>query len=566
MDDIYSERNERGNAELDILSVSIHHGISQNELDTNELGKSVRRSDDKSLYKHVYYGDLVFNMMRAWQGAIGVVKNEGMVSPAYISAIPDDSVFPEFMDYCLRRKCIINQINNLSYGVTDFRKRLYWEPFTRVTIMMPSVDEQRKITDIFHQLDDLITLHQKKCFECEKRRFSSASISWEQRKLGEIIQLGGSGGTPSATNPNYYGGEIPFLGIADIEGRDIVHTAKTLTEKGLRNSAAWIVPAGAVSLAMYASVGKVGIIRQDTATSQAFYNMVFEDVAIRDFVFTRLEKADASFEWEPYISTGTQRNLNAAKVKAFAIAVPGSREAAKIGRYFANLDSLITLHQRKLELLKRLRNSLVDRCFIGEKYTMSKLILYHGSPNRVIVPKFGFGEDRHDHGRGFYLTENLELAKEWAVCRPDETNGWVHKYELEMDGLNILDFQKYDVLSWLAELMKHRDAADSRRYKMLAQKFIEKYGIDTCGYDVITGWRANASYFYIAKEFVRDNIDIEILEELLSLGGLGIQFCIKSERAFAQLSEVEQDIMSVDYSEFNDRYNSGTTICRAARS
>lgn len=235
--------------------------------------------------------------------------------------------------------------------------------------------------------------------------------------------------------------------------------------------------------------------------------------------------------------------------------VPSLNEQRQIGAYLCSFDHLITLHQRKLERLKRLKNSLINRCFTGEKITMSKLILYHGSPNRVIVPKFGFGEDRHDYGRGFYLTENLELAKEWAVCRPDETNGWVHKYELEMDGLNILDFQKYDVLSWLAELMKHRDAADSRRYKMLAQKFIEKYGIDTCGYDVITGWRANASYFYIAKEFVRDNIDIEILEELLSLGGLGIQFCIKSERAFAQLSEVEQDIMSVDYSEFNDRYN-----------
>lgn len=248
------------------------------------------------------------------------------------------------------------------------------------------------------------------------------------------------------------------------------------------------------------------------------------------------------------------------------IPLPSIDEQCRIGALLNQTNNLITLHQRKLELMKRLRNSLVDRCFIGEKCTMSKLILYHGSPNRVIVPKFGFGEDRHDYGRGFYLTEDLELAKEWAVCRPDETNGWVHKYELEMEGLNILDFQKYDVLSWLAELMKHRDAADSRRYKMLAQKFIEKYGIDTCGYDVITGWRANASYFYIAKEFVRDNIDIEILEELLSLGGLGIQFCIKSERAFAQLSEAEQDIMSVDYSEFNDRYNSGTTTCRAARS
>ena len=160
--DIYVERNERGNTELDILSVSIHHGISKNELGTDELGKSVRRSDDKSLYKHVYYGDLVFNMMRAWQGAIGVARNEGMVSPAYISAIPNGSIFPEYMDYCLCRKCIINQINNLSYGVTDFRKRLYWEPFTRVTIMMPSLDEQRKITDVLSRLDHLITLHQSK--------------------------------------------------------------------------------------------------------------------------------------------------------------------------------------------------------------------------------------------------------------------------------------------------------------------------------------------------------------------------------------------------------------------
>lgn len=159
--DIYIERNERGNANLDILSVSIHHGVSNNELNTDALGKNVRRSEDKSLYKHVYYGDLVFNMMRAWQGAIGVVKNEGMVSPAYVSATPDDSVFPEFMDYCLRRKSIINQINNLSYGVTDFRKRLYWEPFTRVTVMMPSVDEQRKITGVLRRLDALITLHQR---------------------------------------------------------------------------------------------------------------------------------------------------------------------------------------------------------------------------------------------------------------------------------------------------------------------------------------------------------------------------------------------------------------------
>ncbi len=193
---------------------------------------------------------------------------------------------------------------------------------------------------------------------------------------------------------------------------------------------------------------------------------------------------------------------------------------------------------------------------------MAKITLYHGTPNKIVTPMYGQGDDKHDYGRGFYLTDDIELAKEWAVCRPVETNGWVHKYELDCDELKILDFKDYDVLAWLAELMKHRDAADSKRYRMLAGKFIMKYGIDTSEYDVIKGWRANASYFYIAKEFVRDNIDIDILEELLSLGGLGIQYCIKSELAYSKLHEIQDGLMSVEYSEFNDKYNKRDVIAR----
>lgn len=186
---------------------------------------------------------------------------------------------------------------------------------------------------------------------------------------------------------------------------------------------------------------------------------------------------------------------------------------------------------------------------------MGRIILFHGSPDEFIVPTYGRGEDKHDYGRGFYLTESLDLAKEWAVCRPNEANGWVHKYELDTDGLKIMDFQDQGVLAWLAELMKHRDAADSRRYRMLASKFIEKYGIDTEEYDVIRGWRANASYFYIAKEFVRDNIDMDILEELLALGGLAIQYCIKSELAYSKLHEDKEGLQVVQYAEFNEKYN-----------
>mgnify|MGYP004482305471 CR=1 FL=1 len=420
------------------------------------------------------------------------------------------------------------------------------EDIRNIKLIFPQNDGERKQISVFlNRLDQLITLHQKKCFEWKKIGFSSVSISWEQRKFSGIAVRESSVCKSTSDIPS-------------VEYEDVIAEEGWLN-KDIRSKET--VKSGITFDGSQVLYGKLRPYLHN------WLNPDFKGIAVGDWWVLKPINMDKSFL---YRLIQTQKFDNIANqssgskmpradwnlISNSEFMVPFSKEEqGKIGGYFDSLDHLITLHQRKLELLKRLRNSLVNRCFIGEKCTMSKKILYHGSPNRVIVPKFGFGEDRHDYGRGFYLTENLELAKEWAVCRPDETNGWVHKYELEMEGLNILDFQKYDVLSWLAELMKHRDAADSRRYKMLAQKFIEKYGIDTCGYDVITGWRANASYFYIAKEFVRDNIDIEILEELLSLGGLGIQFCIKSERAFAQLSEVEQDIMSVDYSEFNDRYN-----------
>ena len=188
------------------------------------------------------------------------------------------------------------------------------------------------------------------------------------------------------------------------------------------------------------------------------------------------------------------------------------------------------------------------------KSDKNTLILYHGSPNKEIRPTYGLGNDKHDYGKGFYLTESPALASEWSVCNPTENNGWVHKYTLDVAELNILDFQECDILSWLAELMKHRDADTGRRYKVLAPRFIEKYQISTDGYDVIKGWRANASYFYIAKCFVRDEVDLDILPELLKLGDLGIQYCLKTEKAFQYLKEDVTALQEIDYHKINPQY------------
>lgn len=168
--DLYTERNERGNDRLPILSVSIHDGVSSGEMDEEELGKKVNRSSDKTLYKRVCPGDLAFNMMRAWQGAIGVVKTEGMISPAYIAAIPNGELYAPFMNYYMRTDRMIHIINRQSYGLTDFRKRLYWDSFANISCRLPCIEEQKRIADFLNHLDEQIEVQKKVVADYELRR------------------------------------------------------------------------------------------------------------------------------------------------------------------------------------------------------------------------------------------------------------------------------------------------------------------------------------------------------------------------------------------------------------
>ena len=194
-------------------------------------------------------------------------------------------------------------------------------------------------------------------------RFEGFDVDWKQFKLSELYDYACSGGTPSSTNSEYYNGTIPFLGISDITERVVKKTQKSITEAGLNNCAAVLIPSGAISLAMYASVGKVAITGVPMATSQAFFNMVFSSETMRDFVFANLERADLFTEWEALISTGTQRNLNAEKVKNWAIMVPPEKEQHLISNFFARLDALITAHQYQYDRLLQTKKAMLLKMF-----------------------------------------------------------------------------------------------------------------------------------------------------------------------------------------------------------
>lgn len=181
--------------------------------------------------------------------------------------------------------------------------------------------------------------------------------------------------------------------------------------------------------------------------------------------------------------------------------------------------------------------------------------LYHGSQDAVVVPQFGLGQDHHDLGRGFYLTDREDLAKEWSVYRPMSKDGWIHSFELNLDGLRVLDFREAGVFAWVAELMRHRDADESSAYRRRAPKFVEKFGVkDADSYDVQIGWRANASYFYIVKAFVRGEVDADCLADLLKLGGFGIQYVVKLPKAYEQLRNLPDFRQRVSFDPYHASY------------
>lgn len=198
--DIYSERNEPGEEKLPILTVSIHGGVSDGELDEENIGKKVKRIEDKSQYKKAYTGDLVFNMMRAWQGAAGTVRTTGMVSPAYIVAKPNKSVDPIFMDYYMKTPRMIYNMRSQSYGVTDFRLRLYWDSFAPIKCVLPPVAEQRYIAAVLTTQDKVIELkeqlleekkQQKKYLMQQlltgKKRLPGFGGEWKTIRLNQVL-------------------------------------------------------------------------------------------------------------------------------------------------------------------------------------------------------------------------------------------------------------------------------------------------------------------------------------------------------------------------------------------
>ena len=175
------------------------------------------------------------------------------------------------------------------------------------------------------------------------------------------------------------------------------------------------------------------------------------------------------------------------------------------------------------------------------KTAMSDMIdIYHGSVNLVEKPVFGEGKVHNDYGRGFYCTEHVELAKEWA-CSSD-SDGYANHYQLDLTGLSILNLNgpEYNILNWLTILLENRKFNVAVGLPQRAKTYLlENFMVNYKKYDIIVGYRANDSYFSYAGDFVNGTLSLSDLSEAMRLGKLGEQLVLKSKKAFDALTFVE---------------------------
>ena len=257
------------------------------------------------------------------------------------------------------------------------------EEIKNLVLPFPIKDEQNKIASYFCQLDNLITLHQRKYDKLvmskksmlEKMfpkngqtkpeiRFSGFIDDWEQRKLGELAEIVG-GGTPSTSMGSYWDGDIDWYAPAEIGEQIYLESSqRKITEKGLNKSSAKILPIGTVLFTSRAGIGKTAILLKEGCTNQGFQSIVPNKEKLDSyFIFTRSEELKRYGETVGAGSTFAE--VSGKQMADMELMMPKTTlEQQQIGEYFSKLDHLITLHQRELEKLKKIKLSMLEKMFV----------------------------------------------------------------------------------------------------------------------------------------------------------------------------------------------------------
>lgn len=256
------------------------------------------------------------------------------------------------------------------------------QDFFSTNILVPILFEQKKICDLVHRLDNLITVNQRKgdvlqnfkkallqrLFASETSpipdiRFKGFTDAWEKRKLGEVADIVG-GGTPSTSRPEYWNGEIDWYAPAEIGTQRYVYKSRRqITELGLEKSSAVMLPANKTILfTSRAGIGNAAILTSPATTNQGFQSMIVNSNTDTYFLYSKIP--DIKHKAIRVAAGSTFLEISGKSLSKIPIKLPIFEEQVKIGRLFLKIDNLIAATQRKGEVLKNLKKALLQKMFV----------------------------------------------------------------------------------------------------------------------------------------------------------------------------------------------------------
>lgn len=358
--------------------VTIRRGFGGVDSRGSFLGKNVLVKN----YFIVKTGDFIISKRQIAHGACGIVPPEldgAVVSNEYNVFLPQDGTNIQMFNLMMQLPHYKRLFYLMSDGVHIEKLLFKTQDWMKRTLAMPLLKEQKKIAEILSTQDKAIELQGRKIEELKRfkkgclekmfprkgqkvpeKRFPGFTDDWEQRKLGGVT-TSYSGGTPTVGVKEYYDGQIPFIRSAEINSES---TELFISEKGLNVSSARLVSKGDILYALYGATSvEVGRARLEGAINQAILAIKPMDNYDAEYLSQWLRKSKQNIV-ETYLQGG-QGNLSGAIVKELIVDFPSYNEQQIIGQYFANLDRLITLHQRKLEEMKNQKKALMQLLLTG---------------------------------------------------------------------------------------------------------------------------------------------------------------------------------------------------------
>ena len=363
--DIYAERSERGAADMELLSVTMNDGVMQR----SEIEGKDNSSEDKSSYKVVRKGDMVYNSMRMWQGANGVSPYDGIVSPAYTVLTAKLPICNDYFAALFKNYKLINEFRKNSQGMTSDTWNLKYPQIETIKVYLPVIEEQEKIASILVTLDKRIAAQAALVEQLKKYKrgalkavftqqvsFSAKPQKWDKYKMGDLISLqSGQDFAPAEYNDQEIG--VPYM-----TGASCIVKGETVVSRWTQTPRCYAYKGDTLLVCKGSGSGAVVRLTQEKVhIARQFMSLRANEKMTSDFCYYLTGFLSDRIKRN---ATGLIEGIDRGTVLNQTVFLPPLHEQKKIARFFSKLDFTITAHENMLDTLINERTGLMQRLFI----------------------------------------------------------------------------------------------------------------------------------------------------------------------------------------------------------